>query len=129
MLHPRTRVRLRRMKLRPGGAVRLVAPVSYLDSLRLVADARAVLTDSGGVQKEACILGTPCVTLRQQTEWVETLEAGANRLAGADPRRIRRCLRQVERAPRRASGASRLYGGGRAAERIAARIATFLGWP
>lgn len=125
-LHPRTRVRLRRLKLRPGGAVRLVAPVSYLESLRLLSDARAVLTDSGGVQKEAFILGTPCITLRRQTEWVETLEAGANRLAGADPRRIRTCVRQAERAPRRASGAARLYGGGRAAERIAARIEEFL---
>jgi UDP-N-acetylglucosamine 2-epimerase len=57
---------------------------------------------------------------------VETLEAGANRLAGASPRRIRAGLREVERAPRRVSGASRLYGGGRAAERIAARIERFL---
>jgi UDP-N-acetylglucosamine 2-epimerase len=125
-LHPRTRVRLRQLRLRPGGAIRLMAPVSYLDSLRLLLDARAVLTDSGGMQKEAFILGTPCVTLRRQTEWVETIEAGANRLAGADPRRIRACLRQVERAPRRAPGAARLYGGGRAAERIAARIERFL---
>jgi len=126
-LHPRTRVRLRQQRLRPDGAIRLLAPVPYLESLRLLADARALLTDSGGMQKEAFILGTPCVTLRRQTEWVETLEAGANRLAGADPRRIRACVRQLERAPRRVTGAARLYGGGRAAERIAARIHRFLG--
>lgn len=100
-LHPRTRSRLRQLRLRPGGALRLIAPVPYLDSLRWLSEARAVLTDSGGMQKEAFILGTPCVTLRRQTEWVETLEAGANRLAGADPGRIRSCVRQLERSPRR----------------------------
>jgi UDP-N-acetylglucosamine 2-epimerase len=125
-LHPRTRVRLRQLRLRPGGAIRLLAPVPYLDSLRLLSGARAVLTDSGGMQKEAFILGTPCITLRSQTEWVETLEAGANRLAGADPSRIRASVRQLERAPRRVRGAARLYGGGRAAERIAVRIQRFL---
>jgi len=125
-LHPRTKARLAKLRLRPRGAIRLLAPAPYLGALRLLADARALLTDSGGMQKEAFILGTPCVTLRDRTEWVETVEAGANRLAGADPRRIRAGLRQLERAPRRSWGAARLYGGGRAAERIALRIERFL---
>jgi UDP-N-acetylglucosamine 2-epimerase len=123
-LHPRTRARLRALGLRPGGAVRTLEPLPYLEMLLLQSRARAVLTDSGGVQKEAHILGTPCITLRDTTEWVETLESGANRLAGADPRRIRRAVRDVEdlrvRSPRR------LYGRGRAAEAIAREIARFL---
>jgi UDP-N-acetylglucosamine 2-epimerase len=86
--------------------------------LLLESNARLVLTDSGGVQKEAFILGTPCVTLREQTEWVETVEAGANVLVGASSTRILRAVRAFERAgarvPRRHP-----YGDGHASERIA----------
>ena len=87
--------------------------------------AKAVLTDSGGLQKEAFILGTPCVTLRDTTEWVETVEAKANRLVGADPVRIVRAVRALERHPRPMSPA-RIYGKGDAAERIAGVIEHFL---
>jgi UDP-N-acetylglucosamine 2-epimerase len=94
--------------------------------LVLVSGARAVLTDSGGVQKEAFILGTPCVTLRETTEWVETLEGGANRLAGAVPARIRRAVRDLERARPRWS-AGRVYGRGQASEAVARVVSKFLG--
>jgi UDP-N-acetylglucosamine 2-epimerase len=124
-VHPRTAERLRAMGRRPEGAMVVLPPQPYLEMLRLVAEARAVLTDSGGLQKEAYLLGTPCITLRATTEWVETLEKGANRLAGADPRRIRRAVREVEaRRPRWNPG--RAYGDGKAAERIAAIIARFV---
>lgn len=85
-LHPRTRSRLAGLDV-PGN-VDIMDPVGYLTMLTLVHHARAVLTDSGGLQKEALWLGVPCITLRDETEWVETLERGWNQLVGADPDRI-----------------------------------------
>lgn len=85
-LHPRTRARMQGIDVPP--TVRLLPPQGYLAMLTLLGNARRVLTDSGGVQKEALWLGVPCVTLRDETEWVETLAGGWNRLAGADPERI-----------------------------------------
>lgn len=87
-LHPRTRARLEEAgldeRLRGSRQVRLVEPLGYLDFSCLLRGARAVLTDSGGVQKEAYLAGVPCVTLRTETEWVETAESGWNRLVGLD---------------------------------------------
>jgi UDP-N-acetylglucosamine 2-epimerase len=124
-VHPRTRERMKSMGLEPGGALRLVSPQGYLEMLLLVRGARAVFTDSGGVQKEAFILGTPCVTLRDTTEWVETLKGGVNRLVGADPQLILAAARDIERRrPRPRAGT--LYGRGRAAEAIATVVARFL---
>ena len=94
-LHPRTRGRLDGVAV-PGN-IRLIEPVGYLAMLALVKRARAVLTDSGGLQKEALWLGVPCVTLRDETEWVETLAGGWNQVVGADPDRI---VEAVARRPR-----------------------------
>jgi UDP-N-acetylglucosamine 2-epimerase len=117
-LHPRTRGRLGSSGLmdRLEGAqlVQLVPPLGYLDFLTLARNARAVLTDSGGVQKEAYLLGTPCVTLRDTTEWVETLDSGWNVLVDLD---AAAALRALERPPP-AGQRPELYGGGRAGERI-----------
>jgi UDP-N-acetylglucosamine 2-epimerase len=124
-LHPRTRRRLRAAGLRPRGAIRVVPPQPYLAMLRLQDEARAILTDSGGVQKEAYLLGTPCITLRETTEWVETLRGGANRLTGTDPAAIARAVRAIERRPPSWDPA-RTFGHG-AAERMARIIATTLG--
>jgi len=126
-LHPRTRGRMEALGLR-AARVRLVPPQPYLAMLRLVKEASAVLTDSGGVQKEAFLLGTPCVTMRRSTEWTETLGRGANRLVVTDPAKIRTALRAIARDRPRWS-ASRTYGDGHAAERIAAVIARFLEAP
>jgi UDP-GlcNAc3NAcA epimerase len=124
-LHPRTRERLRRLGRELGGAVRVRPPAGYLEMLRLESRARAVLTDSGGVQKEAFIVGTPCITLRDRTEWVETVRAGANRIVGTDPRRILAAVRAAER-PRARRPSAGVYGDGRASELIARRLAEFL---
>jgi UDP-N-acetylglucosamine 2-epimerase len=81
-IHPRTRARMGAME--PAAGLRLIDPVGYRDLIVLAAAARVGLTDSGGVQKELYWLGTPCVTLRHETEWVETLAEGRNVLAGTD---------------------------------------------
>jgi UDP-GlcNAc3NAcA epimerase len=87
-VHPRTAVRLAELVATPGGAVRAVPPLGHTAMVSLMASARAVLTDSGGVQKEAYWLGVPCLTLRDETEWSETVEAGWNHLVGTDHARI-----------------------------------------
>lgn len=89
-IHPRSRERLSAFGIDVPETVRLLEPREYLDFLKLESEATLVLTDSGGVQEEACILGTPCVTLRDSTERPETIEVGANRLVGTDPDEIRR---------------------------------------
>ena len=98
-VHPRTEQRLREFDLweRANAALDIVDPVGYLDFVRLLDGAERVATDSGGVQKEAFFLDTPCVTLREETEWVETVECGWNVLVGADSDAIGRAV-TVERS-------------------------------
>jgi UDP-N-acetylglucosamine 2-epimerase len=88
-IHPRTANRLREYGISlEHSNVRVVDPVGYVDMLKLLKHARLVLTDSGGLQKEAFWSKTPCVTLRERTEWVETVEMGVNFLTGADTNKI-----------------------------------------
>jgi len=89
-VHPRTTAMLEKSGVRwqPADGLKMTEPVGYLDMLKLLGSARLALTDSGGLQKEALFLGTPCVTLRDETEWPETINAGGNILTGADPVRI-----------------------------------------
>jgi len=119
-LHPRTRDTLGPAAAEIGGNVRLIEPVGYLDMLMLERNARIILTDSGGLQKEAYWAGVPCVTLRDRTEWVELVEMGCNRLAGADPERILAAVEEIESAGASLPGADAgdLYGDGHSAERI-----------
>lgn len=114
-LHPRTQRKVREWGLRFPETVRLLEPVGYLDMLSLEANARCVLTDSGGIQKEAYYAGVPCVTLRDETEWTETIEAGWNTLAGADPEAI---VSAVARMACQPGNRPPLYGSGDAASRI-----------
>ena len=89
-VHPRTRKYLREYGLLASlpENIRLIEPLGYLDMIRLMGSAQKILTDSGGMQKEAYMLGVPCITLRENTEWVETVEAGWNVLVGADRDKI-----------------------------------------
>jgi UDP-N-acetylglucosamine 2-epimerase (non-hydrolysing) len=91
-IHPRSRKRMEEFGLHSDG-IRLLEPLDFLNFLQLEANARLILTDSGGVQEESCILQVPCVTLRDNTERPETLEVGANILAGAIPEKILECSR------------------------------------
>ena len=117
-LHPRTEARLEAAglfeRLEQASHVELTPPLGYLDFMKLAIHARAVLTDSGGVQKEAYLLGVPCVTLRDTTEWVETVQAGWNTLVGLDAGAAVAALEHAAPVGERPE----LYGGGRAAERI-----------
>jgi UDP-GlcNAc3NAcA epimerase len=119
--HPRTRDRLEGTLLMARlHDVEVIAPLGYLDFLELARNAKAVLTDSGGVQKEAYLLGVPCVTLRDTTEWVETVESGWNTLADLDREAA---LAALERTP--PEERPELYGGGHAAERVRDVVAAY----
>lgn len=117
-LHPRTRKIIQNEGLEQyvGEKIRITDPLPYTTMLSLVSNARAVLTDSGGIQKEAYILKKPCITIRDNTEWVETVQDGWNVLTGADRHRISQAIRDLDhRMPRTHS---EVYGDGHAAERI-----------
>jgi UDP-N-acetylglucosamine 2-epimerase (non-hydrolysing)/UDP-GlcNAc3NAcA epimerase len=124
-LHPRTRARLENAglleRVLAAPHLRVTPPLGYLDFLVLARHARAILTDSGGVQKEAYLLGTPCITLRNTTEWVETVELGWNMLVDLDREAA---LAALER-PLPGGERPELYGGGHAAERICDVLATY----
>jgi UDP-GlcNAc3NAcA epimerase len=127
-LHPRTRSILEDLPPIDGARLHVVEPQAYLDMLALVQNARLVLTDSGGLQKEAAFLQTPCVTLRETTEWTETVAIGANRLAGVSGGKIRDAVRSILQADVLdwAGELPGLYGDGRAADHIAAAIVAWL---
>jgi UDP-N-acetylglucosamine 2-epimerase (non-hydrolysing) len=119
LAHPRTQKRLKEFDLTewayslPG--LRIQDAVGYLDFIYLLSNAKMVFTDSGGVQQEACIHHVPCVTLRDNTEWTETLDSGANRLAGCIPEKIVAC---AEEALNQKWDWPSSFGDGTAAEKI-----------
>jgi UDP-N-acetylglucosamine 2-epimerase len=112
-IHPRARKVLESSNLRLAPHVRLIDPVGYVDMVALTGSARMILTDSGGVQKEAYWMGVPCVTLRNETEWVETVDAGWNVLAGSNARSITEAVSSFKPSGVRPT----LYGNGSAAAR------------
>ena len=124
-VHPRTRKKIAALEsassqeLVPRN-IKLIDPVGYLDMLVLEKDARLILTDSGGMQKEAYFFGVPCITLRPETEWVETVETGWNVVAGADISSIVEGYQQAINSPPAARPS--LYGNGRASEKIVSRL-------
>jgi UDP-N-acetylglucosamine 2-epimerase len=98
--------------------VKVIEPVGYLDMVRLERSARMILTDSGGIQKEAYWLAVPCVTLRDETEWVETIASGWNVLAGASTARIVEAVKRLQTP----SAHPQLYGDAHCAASIATRL-------
>ena len=123
-VHPRTRAALRAAGIDlTGGGIHPLDPVGYLDMIQLERSAKVIATDSGGVQKEAYFFGTPCVTLRGETEWVELVEAGANRLVPpSDPASIVEAVLGALPFP---EGGRSLYGTGRAGEEILAQLISY----
>ena len=113
--HPRTRAALGEV---PSN-VEVLAPIGYLDMAALVSQARVLVTDSGGLQKEAYWYGVPCVTARPSTEWVDTVELGANVLVDDDPNQLAAAVGAARMPDERPS----LYGDGHAAKRVAASLA------
>jgi UDP-N-acetylglucosamine 2-epimerase (non-hydrolysing) len=113
-IHPRAKKQLEMFNLAANG-IRVVEALDYLSFLRLESNAKLVLTDSGGVQEEACILGVPCVTLRYNTERPETVEVGANALAGTDPAEI---VKKADLMLNKHLGWKNPFGDGKAGEKI-----------
>jgi len=116
-VHPRTREAMARTGLELPPNVRAIDPVGYLAMIALEGHAAAIATDSGGVQKEAYLAGVPCITLRGETEWVETVDTGWNRVIGAEPGALRAALDDAQFMDRARSRPD-LFGDGMAAGRI-----------
>jgi UDP-GlcNAc3NAcA epimerase len=116
--HPRTRAALQGQTPSGSDPMRLLEPLGYLDLAALASQARVIVTDSGGLQKEAYWYGVPCVTARPSTEWVDTVEAGANVLVDDDPDRLVEAVANARMPAER----PQLYGDGHAAERIVAAL-------
>ncbi|HSC26588.1 MAG TPA: UDP-N-acetylglucosamine 2-epimerase, partial [Vicinamibacterales bacterium] len=135
-MHPRTAhvIREAGLALPAGDDLRAIEPLGYLDMIALVAGARIVLTDSGGLQKEAFFLGRPCVTLRDETEWLETVTEGGNVVAGTHVAGIVDAIASWERRLSAGNadftaGIERAFGDGHAAERIVFQTREFLSAP
>jgi UDP-N-acetylglucosamine 2-epimerase len=119
-IHPRTSAALERGRLTLHENVLQLAPLGYLDFAALAAQARVIVTDSGGLQKEAYWYGVPCVTLRPSTEWVDTVAVGANRLVDDDPAALAEAVAEARMPQER----PQLYGDGKASTKIADLLST-----
>ena len=114
-LHPRTKKRLIEFGLSFHERIEILEPMGYIDFMRLEADAKIIITDSGGIQEEAFILGVPCVTLRVSTERPETVDAGANIVTGYDPDKILSSFRKMKSFSVEYNG---IFGDGTAAQKM-----------
>jgi UDP-N-acetylglucosamine 2-epimerase len=106
--------------------IQFIDPISYLDMLQLEKKAKAILTDSGGVQKEAYWLKIPCLTLREETEWVETVQSGWNQLVGIETKKIVQGINDLgKRKP--SKKVRKIFGNGRASEKIVQLLISAMG--
>lgn len=118
-IHPRTRKMIEKFKLRIPAGIKLIEPIGFLDFLQLEANAKLVLTDSGGIQEETCILKIPCITLRDNTERPETLEVGSNVLAGTNPKEILEAAKKMLKVKKNLGNP---FGNGRTGEKLVSII-------
>jgi UDP-N-acetylglucosamine 2-epimerase len=129
-VHPRTQAKLEQFnlsrKLRAAAHVRLINPIGYFDTIKLAASAKVVITDSGGLQKEAFWVGTPCVTVRDRTEWVETIQRKANTLVGTDENRMVTTIRKSLSKPMKIRINPNPFGDGRASQRVVDKLISSL---
>jgi UDP-GlcNAc3NAcA epimerase len=116
-IHPRTKKIIKHYSLKVPENVFIRDPANYLESLTLQKNAQIIITDSGGIQKEACFLGVPCITLRDETEWTETVLRGYNTVVGTDIRKFKMAIRKYFTA-KKFYRSNNLYGDGKAAEKI-----------
>jgi len=114
-VHPRTRKMLKKFKLKVPKDINLIEPLGYLDFLKLENNTKLILTDSGGMQEEGCIMKVPCVTLRDNTERPESIEVGSNLLSGTNSSRILKCVSKMLNKNRRWKNP---FGSGKTAEKI-----------
>ena len=123
-MHPRTRKQIHKNKIKMPDNVCITKPISYFESLAFQMNAEFVITDSGGIQKESYILGTPCITIRDETEWTETLKNGFNKLVGVDTKKfmsaVDKCI-TLKLKPN-----DNLFGHGDASEKITKVIRKYL---
>ena len=126
-MHPRTAKMLETFEMMEQvkniEGVHIIEPIGYLDFLKLQSNSHLILTDSGGIQEESCILGIPCVTLRNNTERPETVEVGANSVAGLETESV---LKAVEQMKQKSGDWRNPFGDGTAAETIIETVATHL---
>jgi len=118
-LHPRTKKKIKQndtLKKYIGQNIIIIDPIGYFDMICLEANAKKIVTDSGGVQKEAYFNKIPCITLRENTEWVETIEQGVNQLVGVDSEKIEESI--INFHPQEQNYSQQLYGDGKTSEKI-----------
>jgi UDP-N-acetylglucosamine 2-epimerase len=126
-VHPRTRVRMREFGIKPGRNLKLLEPLPYLETLSLVRRSKFVITDSGGLQKEAYWLGKPTLIARDSTEWGEIVRAGAAFLVGVSAEKIEAGYRKVARVSKKSfQGSRKIFGNGKASEEVVRVVSRFL---
>jgi len=126
-LHPRTRKVLSEKGIQLSKQINVIEPTRYLETISLLKNAKVIMTDSGGLQKEAFFLETPCLTLRDETEWIETIECGANQLVGVETKKTTQAIEKIISGKLNPDFSIKPYGLGNAAESIISSLKKHIG--